>query len=643
MTEDNLSSRISLLGGEMLTWSDLDRSKGSGPFASPLVVPVLAQLMNGATRALIAGPHAPWLLERFSESAGSLDVIVRSWPDAHALNLRLNGKPVRIYCGAFEKFAPDHGGYDVVMALDGVPRLFAADSDDLPWRDAVAKLRDLVKPGGHLVLGVSNGLGLDHLLDADASVRPPGDDQWPTSAYAITDAPPGLNTVRAVLAEHDLEVREHYAVYPRAAKTSLMVHEHTLSGSEGDEVLAILASSAFANGMGDRPVLTDPRRLAREMVQHGVGLQLAPGWLFVTQTPAPSDRPDDLDTDDLAARHAAEASGEVGFPDALITDNLDHPYWAVVLELTRDADGRWKRDLVDVGRSVTPRASGHLQRDPLRLVGPVPTGTLLEEQFLTACRHDDLNALRQLVRGYAEWLQEQAEFKAWKDPWSSAPSGDRLVMPPSTVFATFENVMIDGDQHALLDQSWSTTLEIPYEIVLTRALRRFGYRVMAGGLRHPWPSGMSPNRLTVTLASMVGVTVTPHLLERSARLEVELEGQQRNNTEAGDQQLYFELQTMGEQPMGTEPGQPRGYREALATVGRLSTELSEAQSQIEWLDKTVQLREDQLRRERKTSRDIKNSISFAIGRGITAPFRAVFRLFRPVFRAMNPGSAEPTE
>lgn len=654
MTSDsNLSSRITLLGGEMLTWSDLDRTKGTGPFASPLVVPVLTQLMNQSTKALIAGPHAPWLLERFAENVGSLDVVVRSWPDAHALNLRLNGKPVRIYCGAFEKLAVEENQYDVVMALDGIPRLFAADSVDLPWAETVAMLRRLVKPGGHLVLGVGNAMGLDQLLDADASVKPPADDKWPTSTDADVTPPPGLNAVKAVLAANELVVREHYAVFPRASKTSLMVHEHTLAGSEGDEVLSILASSAFANGMGDKPVLTDPRRLAREMVRHGMGMQLAPGWLFVTQvadpagetaTAAPEQTGLEAENEAIqsAARQAAEASGSVGFPDALITDNLEHPYWAVVLELGRDAEGSWHRDLIDVGRSTHVRAAGHLQREPAKLIGRVPGGTLLEERFLTACRHDDLNALRRLVRGYAEWLHDQAEFAAWKDPWSSDAAGvsERLVVPGGAVFATFENVMLDGDKHELLDASWSTTLQIPYEIALTRALRRFGYRVLAGGLRHPWPNGMSPNRLTVTLASMVGVTVTPHLLERSARLEVELEGQQRNNTEVGDQQLYFELQTMGEQPMGTEPGQPRGYREALATVGQLSTELSEAQNQIEWLDATVQLREDQLRRERKISSDIKNSMSFAIGNSLTTPFRAIFKMFRPVFRAMNPAAAD---
>jgi hypothetical protein len=633
-TQETLSSRITLLGGEMLNWSDLDRGQGGGrgPFASPLVVPVLSQLLRKESTALIVGPTAPWLLERFSDLVGSLDIVVRSWPDAHALNLRLNGKPVRIFCGGFEKFKQPAGHYDVVLALDGIPRAFSADSRDMPWLDALHKLRDLVRPGGKLVLGVTNGMGLDAILDADRTVKPPTDDMWATSSTIDLEAPPGLDAVRAALTSAGLSTDEHYAVYPEATKTSLMVHERVLSGHTGDEVLGTMTSAAFAHGLGGRPVLTDPRRMAREMMRYGTGLSLAPGWLFVTSTEGPAGS--------AAAPDDEEAGGPaVGFPDALITDNLDYPYWSVVSELTRDADGHWSRELVNVGRSTSNRASGHLQREPAKLSGAIPGGALIEEQFLTAARHDDLKALRRLVRAYAQWLHDQAELRPWTDPWAanSLPE-ERLVMPGEAVFATFENVMYDGNRLALLDASWNTTLQVPYEFALTRALRRFGYRLLAGGLRHPWPSGMSPNRLTVTMAAMVGVTVTPHMLERSARLEVELEGQQRNNTEAGDQQLYFELQTMGEQPMGTEPGQPRGYREALATVGRLSTELAEAQSQIEWLDKTVQLREDQLRKERRLADDVKNSVSFAIGRGLTAPFRLIFRAFRPIFRAMNPGA-----
>jgi hypothetical protein len=336
------------------------------------------------------------------------------------------------------------------------------------------------------------------------------------------------------------------------------------------------------------------------MMRHGTGLQLAPGWLFITTVGPYTD---------------AE------LPDALMADNLDHPYWSVVTELAQGTDGRWQRSVVDVGRSATERISGQLVRDPSRLAGALPTGTLLEELFLTACRFDDLNAMRKLVHQYAEWLRKQTE------------DGD-LAVSGTALFATFENVMASDDQLTVFDPSWNTTLQVPFEVAFIRALRHFGFRILAAGLPHPWPSGMSPNRLTVTLAAMAGLVVTPALLEQTARLEVELDGQRRNNTEADDQNQYFELQTTGEQAT-SEPAQPRGYREALIAVGRLSTELAAAQAQIAWLDETVQLRENQLRKERRMMGDLRGSVSYRIGQAITAPLRAILQLFRPAVRTIT--------
>jgi hypothetical protein len=615
-TQETLSARISLIGGETQNWSDQDRSRGTGPFAGPLVLPVLRQVLDQSMTVLVVGPTAPWLLEQIADLSGSLDVLVRSWPDAQSLDLRLEGKPVRIFCGGFENFPGPSGQYDAVLALDGIPRLYTPDSVTLSWTDTAGRLRDLAKPGGRIVLGVANGLGLDRLLDADVHLKPPVDDDWPIGTAIEATPPPGLEAVRAALAAAGLTTSSQYALYPRPGLPALMIREPLLSGPLAQDIFPVLASTAFTEALGGRPVLTDPSRLARETMRHGIGLQLAPGWLFIT-TNSP-------------AGPAGAPAGRL--PDALTADNLDHPYWSVVTELTHTDDGRWVRSIVEVGRSATSRASGHLRREPARLAGPLPNGTLLEELFLTACQHDDLTAVRRLVRSYAGWLKDQAAML----PLDERDGSDAFVVPGSALFATFENMIMDGDRLAVLDTSWDTTLQVSYKAALTRALRRFGFRVLEAGLPHPWPSGMSPNRLTVTLASMVGVTVTSQLLDETARLEVELEGQQRNNSEIDDQRLYFDLQTGGEKHRTAETGQPRGYREALGAVGRLSTELAESASQVAWLDSTLQLRESQLRRERRVLEDIQNSVSYKMGRAMTAPLRALLRLLRPAVRTLMP-------
>lgn len=587
-----LSARVTLIGGEMQNWSDFDPGKGSGPFTSALVVPMLRQLLDKSMSVLVVGPTSPWLLERIAEQVGSLDVVLRSSIDAQTLVMRLTDKAVRIFCGGFDRFTGRTGEYDAVLVLDGIPRIYGTDSVLSSWTDTLVRLRDLAKPDGRLVVAAANGLGLDRILDAEANLRQPLDDEWPTQDGV--EAPRGLESVRTAISAAGLSTAAAYAVYPRPGMPALMIRDRLISGGPADEVFAILASGTFAQTMGGRLVLADPARMAREMMLHGTGLQLAPGWIFVTD---------------------GGAATEVALPEALMADHLDYPYWSVVTELTRSADGSWERTVVDVGRSATERISGQLVRDPSRLAGTLPSGILLEELFLTACRFDDLTQLRKLVRCYADWLRGQAE------------TGKTLT--GTALFATFENVMADDGRLTVLDPSWSTTLQVPFEVALVRALRRFGFRILAAGLPHPWPSGMSPNRLTVTLAAMAGLIVTPALLERTARLEIELDGQQRNNTEADDQNLYFQLQTRGQQA-SSEPDQPRGYREALVAVGRLSNELAAVQSQIAWLDETVQLREDQLRRERKLQSDLRHSVSYRVGHSVTAPLRAVLRLFRPV-------------
>jgi hypothetical protein len=593
--QDTLTARITLIGGEMQNWSDLDTSRGAGPFTSPLVTPMLERLLDGSMTVLVISPTAPWLLEQIADRVGALDILIRSSPDAQTLNLRLTGRPVRIFCGGLDRFTGTPGRYDAVVALDGIPRAYSTDSVFSSWPDTLARLRDLVKPGGRLILGVTNGLGLDRILDAETHIKPPADDLWPTDPGV--EPPPGLQAVRDALTTADLATICEYAVYPRPSMPALMIRDQLLTNPLADEVCAVMASATFARTMGGRPVLTDPARLAREVMRHGTGLQLAPGWIFVTEV------------------GRATSTEAMDLPDALMVDSLEHPYWSVVTELALDGGGQWRRSVVEVGRSATDRASGHLLREPGRLPGPLPTGVLLEEKVLTACRYDDLDALRKLVRGYARWLRDQVD------------AGSATV-PGGALFATFENVVADGDRLALLDPSWTTTLEVPFEVAFTRALRRFGFRILSAGLPHPWPSGMSPNRLTVTMASMASVTVTAELLERAALLEVELDGQQRNNTEAEDQLLYFEVETTGEKPMEIEPGQPGGYREALAAVGRLSTELAAAQSQIAWLDQTLQMREGQLRNERKQLSAVRASTSYRTGRAVTAPLRKAVRLFR---------------
>jgi hypothetical protein len=64
-----------------------------------------------------------------------------------------------------------------------------------------------------------------------------------------------------------------------------------------------------------------------------------------------------------------------------------------------------------------------------------------------------------------------------------------------------------------------------------------------------------------------------------------------------------------------------GYRESLALVSRLRDELRTARSQVEWLDSRLSHRERQLVRLRRTDERLRTSVSYKLGRGLTAPLR----------------------
>jgi hypothetical protein len=77
-------------------WSDQDRSRGAGPFAGPLVLRSCDGVLKSSLSVLVVGPTAPWLLEQIAGLSGSLDVLVRSWPDAQEWTRASTVRPVRI-------------------------------------------------------------------------------------------------------------------------------------------------------------------------------------------------------------------------------------------------------------------------------------------------------------------------------------------------------------------------------------------------------------------------------------------------------------------------------------------------------------------------------------------------------------------
>lgn len=531
---------VTPIGGEIVGWSDLEPDPGTAArpaLGGPLPGHLLAELPATGDRILVAGPHELELIAGVATGPKPVHVLVRSVPDAERIAAELES--AEVYCGGLDRFGPEFGSpeYDLIVALDGVPRLFGPDSNDLAWPDAVAALRRRLAPGGRLLLGAANGLGLTRLISAADVTGPAGDDSWPRSLDHDVAPPAGLAAIDRALAGLGLTVTARYAVFGDPAAPLLAARADLLD--QADQMLRTTVAEVVGRTSADS--LTDPWDAARDVVAHGLGTALAPAWWFVLGS--------------------AEASA--GLPGVLLAESAREDEPPLVLRLERE-DG-WQR------RVLSAPAAGPW-RDPRRLAGAVPAGTLLADRLTDACRSDDQPELLRLVTAYVAWLRTAAE----------------------PVPATTDNVVVaDGKEFAVLDPSWSYPGETTAEIAALRSIRRFVVRLLTAGVRTPWPAGATPDELLARLAAEAGLPHDPATLDQAARLDAEVTAALASE----------EAEAIAHG--SSDPVVPRGRKEAAATIARLSQELADVRGQVAWLDLTL-------------SR-IRKSRAYRVGRAVTGP------------------------
>ena len=273
---ENKVARAVMIGAEMLNWSDLHPEDGRPATGGPVPAAVLAAVLTPTDSVLLAGPHSLELIEQIAGQVASVDVLVRSSPDAEEIAAALTERPVRVFCGAIDRFSAEHGetSYDVVVALDGLPRLVGPDTPVLTWADALVLLTNRLAPEGRLVVAADNAFGIERLIQPDVTATVPRDEAWPRDIAGSVDAPAGLKAVRAVVEADGLSVTKTYAVYPELIEAKVALAE--AAGPLAGAVAARAVASRYAG-----PTLMDPYRVVQEAVAAGLGNELAPGWYFV--------------------------------------------------------------------------------------------------------------------------------------------------------------------------------------------------------------------------------------------------------------------------------------------------------------------------------------------------------------------------
>ncbi|MGW6196105.1 hypothetical protein ACWF0M_08125 [Kribbella sp. NPDC055110] len=297
-------TRSNLIGGEMLNWSDLHPGDARPAAAGPAATALLAATLRPDDTVLIAGPHAADLITAAVAQVTSVDLLVRSAPDAEELAEVLADAKGQVYCGSLDRFsvegkdepAGESGrGYDVVVALDGLERLVGPDTASFPWTEALGRLQALLTPGGRLLIGATNSFGFERLIQPDITAALPRDEDWGRAAE--DRAPAGFKPLAAALraagfahggaegGHGPADVRQPgdlraYAVFP-----SLVQADVALAAVDG--FAGVVAARAVA-ARNDGPVLMDPYRVVLDAAAAGLAFELAPAWYFVIGTEAPA-------------------------------------------------------------------------------------------------------------------------------------------------------------------------------------------------------------------------------------------------------------------------------------------------------------------------------------------------------------------
>ncbi|QYC38577.1 hypothetical protein Nocox_04750 [Nonomuraea coxensis DSM 45129] len=463
---------VRLVGGEMLLWSDLadmaGEPGGTADRRGAELELIRRMVPPSGGKVLLVGPHPQAIVDEVAAQAGPageemtaemarVAVVVRSYPDACAIADR--HPALEVYCGRLEAFAADEP-YDLVLALDGLLRTHSAEAPAASWAESLGALSALVAPGGRLVLGVHNDLGVDRILEARPADRDGGDDQWAPHGFDPT-YPSGPGALDAALESAGLSVERCYAAYPaRQAPRALLAREAL--AFDLPDALAFPLSARD----GDRMLVADPLRVTRLVFRHRLGEELAPAWLAVTV------RPPLLTKDRGAADTAgAEEGGFRELPLGLVQEDN------VLYELTHTG----LKQLPDGGER------------------PIPAGRVLEEILVEACAREDTRTVRELLTALADWVE---------DGGGAAAAADSLVY--------------DGARFAPIGDLQGPTAPPDPRVVLCRILLRFAVRLQAAGHHHPWPWPLDADELTLTLCGMAGRPCDPGDLDRARKLDAEL-------------------------------------------------------------------------------------------------------------------------
>ena len=371
---------VQLGPGAMQNWSDLEHHPAGGSAAQRALV---QELVRPEHRVAVIGPHSLDLITGLAPQVAHLSVITRSIPDAVTVgNALLEHESVDVQCAGAATLLQDPEPYDLVVALDDLTRVWSLESDPMTWEQVYAGVRRLVAPGGRLLLGVENELGLHRITSLHSRYTSDRDEDWSVTATFDGSRPRSLQALSEVAA--DLGSVQILGALPTWQEQTVLVSDPNGLSPELTTLLGALTLGSPAY----RRVGADPTRMTRAAVLSGRLPQLCSGWVLIAgPSPVPAYAGSGILADDASGRVATYA----------------------------DVDGRVVR---------------RVQGAPDAVVPVTARAQSLSGVALDACAAQDITGLRTLLVRYREWLVARS---------------DDGVLPRESADTRVDNVVLDDD------------------------------------------------------------------------------------------------------------------------------------------------------------------------------------------------------
>lgn len=588
-----------ILVGDMLMWSDLDSL--DVPLAAREVVRA-AIASQRPRRVLLAGPRAGLLVDAVPTDV-PVDLLVRALPDARVLGDHTGlHKSADLYCGGLDVFEPAHT-YDLVVALGGPERLLGPDSEGLTEAQAVARLSALLDDGGRLVVDLANELGFTDLVSAVPDETLESDAGWHIGAQGFATRHLFARERGAILEGEGLQVEATFAAMPSVDQHRVLVHDGALGDGSLRDQVGFHSGKAMDEHFATTPMLREPRNVVERAVEAGMLDELAPGWLVVATKGTPSG----------GASGAAKGNAKSNAKSTAKDATPAAPVYPALVVAEADAASPWSTVAViapDASQSVSwagSRTDAETSEGTVsRSLAPLAPGRSFELDLRRACATRRHAAIRSRVRQYAAWL---ADGKVW----TTQTAEQRF-------FATPANTLVDGDRLRLADPSWRRTGVVSADDALVRGLRDFARRLLASGSAHPWRVTVTPDELTITLASMAGLTVTEPMIARVARIEAEVASTVAGRPEEMGEMLEHNLE-LGQFARDLPAPDEIGFRELLTHHRVISRELREKQGQVKWLEGTLRHRDRYIRTLERVIERYEDTLTYRAVEAMRAPRR----------------------